>query len=178
MSRFREKPAFAACIARGMTWAAAARHCNVSRQVAYNWLRNDPEFAALIDDAERQRRDFAESKLYKMVDAEYFPAVAYALTHWWPEKYGKVRVAVGGDPNAPPVGVVQRFDTDGTPIVNNILFRLPPNNRDKREPEGEVVLDAEPEPRRTIEGGECADVSGEEAAPLSESDERRSVGGT
>jgi hypothetical protein len=102
LSRVREKPTFAACVARGMTWAAAARLCNVNRQTAYNWLKDDPEFAAMIADAHQQRREFAESKLYQMVDEGIVPAVMFALKHWWPEKYDpKTRVAIGGDPENP-----------------------------------------------------------------------------
>jgi hypothetical protein len=103
MGQFRSRPAFAACIARGMTWTAAARAVGVTRQAAYLWMQSDPEFVALIEDAHQQRVDYTESKLFKLIEADYFPAIAFALTHWKPEVYGKKRIAVGGDNDAPPI---------------------------------------------------------------------------
>ena len=107
MRQFRSKDAFAACVARGMTMAAAARACGITRQAAYLWLKNDPEFREKIAVAREEWCDVAETKLFEQVRAGFFPAIAYALKHWKPEVYDpRVRVALGGDDGAPPIATV------------------------------------------------------------------------
>jgi hypothetical protein len=108
MRQFRSKDAFAACVARGMTMVAAARACGITRQAAYLWLKNDPEFREKIADAREQWCDVAETKLFELVRQGFFPAIAYALKHWKPETYDpRVRLALGGDDDAPPIATAE-----------------------------------------------------------------------
>lgn len=87
--------------------AGSARACGITRQAAYLWLKNDPEFREKIAVAREEWCDVAETKLFEQVRAGFFPAIAYALKHWKPEVYDpRVRVSLGGDGDAPPIATV------------------------------------------------------------------------
>ena len=73
MRQFRSKDAFAACVARGMTMVASARACGITRQAAYLWLRDDPEFREKIADAREQWCDVAETNCLSWCGRGSFP---------------------------------------------------------------------------------------------------------
>ena len=123
--RFKNRPAFAACIARGLKPAQAARAIGVTRKTVYRWKDSDPEFAAMWADALDERTEEAESQLFKAVQDGQPWAVMYALRHWCPEKYDRrVRVAVGGDASMPPIALT---------VEDVVHFYMPPNGRDRPE---------------------------------------------
>lgn len=43
----------------------AARSVGMSRQTHYNWLKEDPEYKAAVDEIDNVALDFAESKLHE-----------------------------------------------------------------------------------------------------------------
>jgi hypothetical protein len=142
--RFKSKPAFCACIARGLKPREAARAIGVTRATVYNWKRDDPEFREMWEAALNERIEEAESQLFKLVQAGSFPAIAYALKHWCPEKYDRAhRVALSGDGGMPKIGVEHSGEV--------IHFFMPPNRRDVPE-----VLDDEQPPAIEGEATEAA----------------------
>jgi hypothetical protein len=138
--RFKNKPAFAACIARGLKPGEAARAVGVTRKTAYDWRRADPAFREMWDAALEERTEEAESQLYKLVQAGNLGAIMYALKHWHPEKYDRrVKLALGGDASMPPLAVHHSGK-----VRSNVHFYIPANGRDRPE----VLDDRSP----TIEG--------------------------
>jgi hypothetical protein len=124
--RFKSKAAFCACIARGLKPGEAARAIGITRATAYRWKDDDPAFREMWEGALEERTEEAESQLFKLVKEGHFPAIAYALKCWHPEKYDRrVKIALGGDPDGPPIGVASEV----------VHFFLPANRRDR--PEGD-----------------------------------------
>lgn len=48
--------------------AHAAKQVGVSRQVHYDWLENDPEYKADVAELKEYKKDFVESKLFKLIN--------------------------------------------------------------------------------------------------------------
>ena len=131
--RFKNRPAFAACIARGLKPGEAARAIGVTRATVYNWRRDDPEFAEMWAAARDELGDEAESQLFRAVRSGNIVAIMFACRAWRPEVYDRARrVALGGDASMPPIA------------LDNVHFFMPPNGRDAPE-----TLDAPIEPTET-----------------------------
>lgn len=47
--------------------STACEKAGVSRQTHYNWLKDDPEYKAAVDQIQESVIDFAESHLYKLI---------------------------------------------------------------------------------------------------------------
>ena len=71
--RFKNRPAFAACIARGLKPGEAARAIGVTRKTVYRWKDSDPEFAALWADALDERTE--EARVPAVQSGAGWPAV-------------------------------------------------------------------------------------------------------
>jgi hypothetical protein len=131
-----------AVIAGGKSVTAAARQVGMSRQAVYDWKQDDPTFAAELAAAYEEGTDQIADYI---LDLGHQPGnlagLIYLLKQRCPERFNRAQVEVRVSGNAAnPVAVdhVHRVADDGTPIINNVLIRLPPNGRDKPE-----VVDAE-----------------------------------
>jgi hypothetical protein len=45
----------------------ACKAINISRQTHYDWMKDDPEYAAAVQEIDNLALDFAESRLYKLI---------------------------------------------------------------------------------------------------------------
>ena len=103
------KAAFCEALVRGQTPEGAAKMAGVDRATAYRWKAADPAFAEQWDDARERKVEMVETTLYRMAVEKDLGAVIAFLRAYKPEVYNrKMVVAVGGDPNAPPVSVDHR----------------------------------------------------------------------
>ena len=57
----------------------ACKVTKTSRKSYYEWLHNDPEFAAAVEDIQEVALDFAESKLYKQIQNDNITATIFYL---------------------------------------------------------------------------------------------------
>jgi hypothetical protein len=90
----------------GRGYGGAAAAIGVSRRFFEQWRHDDPDFAKLCEDAREDTVDQVEHKLFKDAMAGVTLAQLAYLRAYRPERfYRKMLLAVGGDPNAPPVAV-------------------------------------------------------------------------
>lgn len=47
--------------------ATSCKHAGISRQLFYDWCKNDPEFAERVSDVEELQKDFGEAALLKRI---------------------------------------------------------------------------------------------------------------
>ncbi len=59
--------------------AQICRSIKIDRQTYYNWLKRDKKFRIAIEEEREGMIDFAESKLYKMIDEKNTAAVIFFL---------------------------------------------------------------------------------------------------
>lgn len=57
----------------------ACNMINISRETHYNWLKTDPEYADKVEQLENISLDFAEAKLYKLIEQGETAAVIFFL---------------------------------------------------------------------------------------------------
>ena len=123
-------------LAKGNSVAQAAAAIGCSRACVYDWRASDNELRLAWDDAVDQATEAIESVLYKKAKSGDLLACIFWLKSHRPSIYNRKQVvSIGGDPDAPPIGIE----------VSNVHFYMPSNGRD-----GPEVLDDEQPP--TIEG--------------------------
>lgn len=59
--------------------SVASRKCGISRVTHYAWLAEDDNYRKVVDDMENKVLDFAEAKLYKLIEAENPQAIMFIL---------------------------------------------------------------------------------------------------
>jgi hypothetical protein len=143
------KAKFIDALARGAPPEAAARSIGVDRRTANRWKAADPGFAEQWREAQDRKIELIEAVLFRQAMGGDLGAICFFLRANRPEIYNRRQViALGGDPDAPPIGVA----------TNNVIFYMPSNGRDQPEAEGDDVDAAQ-----TIEG-EASDTNDEAAA--------------
>jgi hypothetical protein len=144
------KEQFCEHMVRGQTPESAARAIGIDRTTAYRWRAADASFAAEWEQARERKIEAVENVLYRQAMVGEAWAVCFFLKAHRPDLYNRRQViAVGGDPDAPPIGIAGEV----------VHFYMPPNHRD--EPE-EIDDDAS----HTIEGeaeGDDSDDSDDES---------------
>ncbi|MCX6088874.1 MAG: hypothetical protein NTX88_00570 [Candidatus Atribacteria bacterium] len=65
------------------------RALNIDRMTFYRWLASFPEFKQQVEEAELSMIDFAESQLYKNIEAGMEKAIEFFLAARLPGKYGQ-----------------------------------------------------------------------------------------
>jgi hypothetical protein len=96
-------------IRNGHGFASAAAAVGISFTMFKDWRADDPKFQAECLDAAEFRDDVAEHALYTrgVHKGDTLALLAHLRAHR-PEKYHrKMLVALGGDPNAPPIATAE-----------------------------------------------------------------------
>ena len=57
----------------------ACQQCNIGRRTHYDWMANDPDYAAAVDDIADEAIDFAENTLFKAMKGGDVTATIYYL---------------------------------------------------------------------------------------------------
>jgi len=57
----------------------AAKRCGIDRTTPYRWVKEDSEFSDNVDEIQNVVLDFAESKLYELVDEKHPTAIIFLL---------------------------------------------------------------------------------------------------
>lgn len=113
---------------------AAARWAGVSRTTAYNWKSAGPALAAQRDEARECKIEKFETTLHRMAMEKDLGAVIFFLKSHRPEIYNRRQlIGIGGDPDAPPIGVVQHSDEE------RVVFYHPINGRYQPEAEPPTI---------------------------------------
>jgi hypothetical protein len=138
--------AFIRLLRKGNSVGAAAQAIGCARLTMYGWRADDPEFRRQWDEALEFQTEEIESVVYKKALAGDLLACFGWLRAHKPELYHR-RMIIAGDPLSPLAVDHQHkvvVDDVGLPVrvTNNVLIRLPPNGRDKRE----VIDVAKPPP--------------------------------
>jgi hypothetical protein len=92
----------------GRGYGGAAVAAGISRRLFETWRHDDPEFAQECEDARDEPIDLVEHRLLSDALAGNTLAQLAYLRAYRPERfYRKMLVALGGDPNAPPVATAE-----------------------------------------------------------------------
>jgi hypothetical protein len=59
--------------------AVACKEVGICRQTHYDWYKNDPEYKTAVDDISEDAIDFAESMLYRQIEAKDTTATIFYL---------------------------------------------------------------------------------------------------
>ena len=133
----QRETAFLRLLARGHSVAQAAAAIGCQRRTVYDWRTSDDVFRLAWDDAVDQATEAIESVLYKKAKGGDLLACIFWLKSHKPSIYNRKQVvAIGGDPDAPPIAVE----------VDNVYFYMPANHRDAPE-----VLDETADLEGTVE---------------------------
>jgi len=57
----------------------ACKKVGISRKTFYEWIKEDPEFAAAVEDAKEQAIDFVEGRLFNLIENEDTTATIFFL---------------------------------------------------------------------------------------------------
>jgi hypothetical protein len=88
----------------GRGYGGAAAAVGMDRRSFERWRHDDPEFAQLCEDAREDTVDLVEHRLFADAMAGNTLAQLAYLRAYRPERfYRKMLLAVGGDPEAPPI---------------------------------------------------------------------------
>ena len=80
--------------------SVAAKKCGISRNRHYEWLAEDKEYEDIIREMENKVLDFAEAKLYQLVEAENPQAIMFLLkTRGKKRGYGEKEIQVNTQVN-------------------------------------------------------------------------------
>jgi len=80
ISTATRKNAVIAALEKSMgVMTTASTMSGVNRQLIYKWIREDPEFALRVEDVQNVAIDYAESKLFKLIEAENPTAIIFYL---------------------------------------------------------------------------------------------------
>jgi hypothetical protein len=123
-------------MAQGLTMTESARAAGISRNAVFEWRRDDPAFAAEFEQAYAEGTDVWEAEGRRRAFTESDTLFIFLMKARDPERFNRRMLAIGGDPNAPPIAV----DVD-----ERVHFYMPSNGRDHPE---ELEADEPP----TIEG--------------------------
>jgi hypothetical protein len=92
----------------GRGYGGAAAAVGISRRHFEQWRHDDPESAQLCEDAREDTVDLVEHRLFRDAMAGNTLAQLAYLRAYRPERfYRKMMIAVGGDPNAPPIATTE-----------------------------------------------------------------------
>jgi len=97
----------------------ACRMAGIGRTAFYEWLKDDPEFAAAVEDAKEQAIDFVEGRLFNLIENEDTTATIFFL-----KTRGKNR------------GYVERSEVtgkDGADLIPKITIEIIGQSEDKSE---------------------------------------------
>lgn len=87
------KKKFLACLGKNPIVSSACDHVGISRQTAYRWRSEDPEFKEAMDEAisfgDLLVADMAESQMFSHVKSGRWPAIKYALQNLHPKYKSK-----------------------------------------------------------------------------------------
>ena len=144
----KRRLAFLKKLREGASIYEACRHIGVSRNAMYQWRADDEDFHNAWDEAVEEITDAVEARLCRDARNGNTIAQIFWLKTHRPSVYNQ-RPA-----QAPPYvpGATINGDTVISPLgappeeqaVNNVMFRLPRNNRDLPEP---LTLTHQPEPQ-------------------------------
>lgn len=89
----------------------ACKQVNIARSTFYEWLKNDPDFKAQVQDIEEISVDFMESSLYRQIRNDNTTATIFGL-----KTKGKKRgyierqeiTGVDGEPSAFKIEIIDR----------------------------------------------------------------------
>jgi hypothetical protein len=125
-------------IAAGLTIEEAAHNAGIGRMTLYEWRAEDDSFRQDFEAAYRAGTDVFEAEARRRAFAESDVLLIFLLKCRDPARFNQKQiVAVGGDENAPPIGIAAQTQPPGVQIY------LPAN---QREP-----LPTVPLPRCTID---------------------------
>jgi hypothetical protein len=100
------KRAILKALSGGHGYISAAAACGIGYSLFKEWRRDDPEFARACEDAREYSVDLVEHRMFADAMAGVTLAQLAILRARRPELYHrKMLVAVGGDPDAPPVAI-------------------------------------------------------------------------
>jgi hypothetical protein len=133
-----QREAFLRLLRKATSVSDAAAAVGVNRRTAYRWRQKDETLRDEWDDATETITENIESALARNALAGDTVSQIFWLKAHKPELYNrKMMFAVGGDPDAPPVGIADQT----TP--GQVVIQLPHNFREELQP-GVIVQYAEP----------------------------------
>jgi len=100
--------AFLRAFAKTGTITAAARAAKSTRQKHYEWLRDDPEYAALYEAAKDEFVESVESTVHALALSGHPILLMFLLKRHKPEYRDQHKVELGG-PGGGPLEVTVRF---------------------------------------------------------------------
>jgi hypothetical protein len=126
-------------LAKGWTADEAARKAGMSRRALFQWRADDSEFRCDYEAAYASGTDCLEAIARRRAVAESDTLLIFLLKTRDPDRFNRkqVQVAIGGDPEAPPIDVEHHVAS------GQVTIQLPYNYRDKLDP-GVVVQFAPP----------------------------------
>lgn len=112
-------------LAKGHSVAQAAAAIGCERGTVYGWRSSDDELRIAWDDAVDQATEVIKSVLYKKAKGGDLLACIFWLKSHKPSVYNRKQVvAIGGDPDGPPIGVS---------VDERVIIYMPSNMRDQPE---------------------------------------------
>jgi hypothetical protein len=122
-------------LGEGVGVCAASSALGCGHTAMYQWRNDDAAFRAEWDAAVEVATELVESVLYRQAREGNLLACIFWLKSHKPSVYNrKMQVAIGGDPDAPPIGIEHD-------VVK--IFQLSDNGRDR--PFAELEAEDEPE---------------------------------
>jgi hypothetical protein len=92
-------------IAEGLTVGEAARRAGISRRAVFEWKAADPEFARDYEVAFEAGTDSYEAEARRRGFNGSDALLIFMLKCRDPQRFNRRMIAIGGDPDAPPVAV-------------------------------------------------------------------------
>ena len=130
----QKRETFLARLADGASVTQAAAAIGAGRATMYDWRAADEAFRTAWDEAVESATEVIKSVLYNQAREGNLLACIFWLKSHKPCVYNRKQVvAIGGDPDAPPISV----DTD-----QRVVIYMPSNLRDRpEEPEPPLIED-------------------------------------
>jgi hypothetical protein len=104
--------------------SVAAKRVGIARSTIHRWLKSNPEFKALVDEAMSEGRshwvDIAESALMKRINAGDINAIKFLLAHNSP-RYRPLRSIIVEPLSASERRELERYRRMNKPIPNDTL---------------------------------------------------------
>lgn len=92
-----------------------ARDLGISRVTFYNWMKNDKKFKEAIDEEIEGMIDFAESKLFALIDEKNLGAICFFLKTKAKHRGYVERTEIAGSEESPVKVQVEVIYTDKRP---------------------------------------------------------------
>jgi hypothetical protein len=99
----RKREIVLGAIAEGLTVTEAARRAGMSWRSVYDWKSSDPTFASDFEAAFSQGTDTYEAEARRRAFNGSDALLIFALKCRDPHRFNRRMIAIGGDPDAPPV---------------------------------------------------------------------------